>query len=73
MSIISAAFEFIRNPIVQIVFIVANPILGYIGGYFAGMTRVMKKHNEESRKRVLKMIEERKNEPESQRTDCWYD
>lgn len=73
---LSAILEFIHNPTVQIVLIIANPIMGYIGGYFAGMSRVLRKQNKASRERVLKMIEDRKNgvvKSDETGNPCWYD
>ena len=73
---LSAILEFIHNPTVQIVLIIANPIMGYIDGYFAGMARVLRKQNEAGRNRINKMIEDRKNgvvKPNEAGNPCWYD
>lgn len=70
---LNAILEWMHNPWVQITMTICSPLLAFIGGYFAGMTRILKKTNEESRKRVLQMIEDRKNESNAQRTCCWYD
>ena len=76
MSALNAIFEFISNPKVQMVLIIANPIMGYIGGYFAGRTHELKIQADISHKRVKQMIEDRKNgvlKSNAQGNSCWYD
>lgn len=60
------------HDVAQIAMIIMLPILGYIGGYFNGMTKIIKQQNEESRKRILQMIEDRNNGTFTDRVDNWY-